>query len=58
MFRRMFAIFRKKITQRSLYKYKVASRNLHAVPVPLCYNLPEDGEHLPKHVGEIMDIDT
>jgi hypothetical protein len=24
--------------------------------LPLCYRLPEDGEHSPKHVAEVMYI--
>jgi len=25
---------------------------------PLCYGLPEDGEHLPQHVGELICKDN
>jgi len=48
VFRQMFAIFSETIIGRILYKL---------VDIPLCMCLPEDDEHSPKHVGEIIYID-
>lgn len=49
VFWKMFAIFRETIIGRILYK-------LVEIPLYLC--LPEDDEHSPKHVGEIIYIDN
>jgi len=49
VFRQMFAVFGETIIGRILYK-------LVEIPLYLC--LPEDDEHSPKHVGEIIYIDN
>jgi hypothetical protein len=49
MFQWMFAVFREMIIQMNFYKL---------VWPPPYYDLPEDGEHSPKHVGEIMYTDN
>jgi hypothetical protein len=49
MLQQMFAVFRETIIGRILYK-------LVEIPLHLC--LPEDDEHSPKHVREIIYIDN
>lgn len=39
-------------------RIKLASRNVRTLLVPVRCPRPEDGEHLPKHVVKIKNIDN